>query len=319
MKQYCDISLDGMTALVKESKKRGNPAFFVSPFARNIAWAFFSCKIFLSGKITASELARVFIDGKKEGLVKKKVKELSEQELLSLFKGCAPRLTVGNMSVVPHNTSIAGLIDFLTLLQQIIVDDQYHAREFLTSDSIVIDAGANIGTFTVFAASIAEKGKVYAFEPGAPARATLIENVRNATNVSVVPFGLGEKSDSREMRVNAEFPGFSAFSDTGFAATGGISDVVLETVKIVTIDDFVKENALPSVDFIKMDTEGYEKNIIRGARETIKRFKPVIAASAYHYPNDKIDIPALIQEIEPGYRHILSHRAEEDFIFWLPR
>jgi FkbM family methyltransferase len=319
MEQYCDISLNDMVLLVSGSKRRANPAFFVSPLARNLAWVFFSCKLFLLGKITPKELSRVFFDGKKESPAKKKIKELSEQELLSSFKGLIPRFVMGNVSMVPHNTSVPGLMDFLILLQQIVVNDQYHAREFLKSDSIVIDAGANIGTFSMLAASITEKGHVYAFEPAPPARATLAGNVKNASNISVLPLGLGEKSDAREMRVNTEFPGFSAFSDTGIEGTGGVSDVTLETVKVVTIDDFVKENNLTSVDFIKMDTEGYEKNILRGARETIKKFKPVIAASAYHYPNDKIDIPQLILDMEPGYRYILSRRAEEDFIFWIPR
>ena len=184
----------------------------------------------------------------------------------------------------------------------------------------MIDAGANIGMFTALAASIANEGMVYAFEPAAGTSNVLAGNMRDAKNVSVIAAGLGEQDVLKEMRVNADFPGFSALADTGIEATGdGMGTVVSEMVQIRTIDSFVKERGLPRVDFIKMDTEGYEKNIIQGARETIKKFRPVIAASAYHFPGDKEEMPRMVLEIEPGYRYVLSKRAEEDLVFWFPQ
>jgi len=49
------------------------------------------------------------------------------------------------------------------------------------------------------------------------------------------------------------------------------------SVKVSTIDNFVEANKLPRVDFIKMDVEGHELKVLKGAHETIKIFKPSLA------------------------------------------
>ena len=90
-----------------------------------------------------------------------------------------------------------------------------------------------------------------------------------------------------------------------------------DRVPMTTIDKFVLDNNLKKVDFIKMDTEGYEKQVILGAKETIKRFKPVLALSAYHLGGDKKDIPDLVRSIEPKYNCKLSHEYEEIFHCWI--
>ncbi len=54
--------------------------------------------------------------------------------------------------------------DLLPLIYEIVVMDQYKAKSFLTPDSVVIDTGANIGIFSLFAALIAKEGKVFSFE-----------------------------------------------------------------------------------------------------------------------------------------------------------
>ena len=84
---------------------------------------------------------------------------------------------------------------------------------------------------------------------------------------------------------------------------------------MVSIDDFIEEHNIKRVDFIKIDTEGYEKPVIQGARETIKRFHPVIVCSAYHLPDDKKDIPELVLKIESSYKYRIENRDEEVFIF----
>lgn len=68
-------------------------------------------------------------------------------------------------------------------------------------------------------------------------------------------------------------------------------------VKTKTLDSFVKENEIRSVDFIKIGTEGSEMEIIMGAKETIRKFKPRMAIAAYHFPDDKEKIPELVLSI----------------------
>jgi hypothetical protein len=84
----------------------------------------------------------------------------------------------------------------------------------------------------------------------------------------------------------------------------------------MTLDDFVKEHNIERVDFIKIDTEGSEREIIKGARETIKNFKPRMAIAAYHLPDDKEVIPELVLSIRDDYRFKLVNKGEEDLFFY---
>jgi FkbM family methyltransferase len=65
-------------------------------------------------------------------------------------------------------------------------------------------------------------------------------------------------------------------------------------VKTITIDGFVRRFSLARVDFIKMDIEGAESDAMTGACETIRRFRPRLAISAYHSLDDLIGLASKI-------------------------
>jgi len=67
--------------------------------------------------------------------------------------------------------------EMMALFDSTISQDPYHAKKFIKDDSVVMDIGANIGVFTVFAAALAPKGKLYAFEPISKTFATLTKNI----------------------------------------------------------------------------------------------------------------------------------------------
>src|SRR4029079_7865412 len=69
---------------------------------------------------------------------------------------------------------------------------------------------------------------------------------------------------------------------------------------VTTIDQIVSELQLSSVDFIKMDIEGAEKNALRGAEATLGKFTPALAISSEHLPDDVERIPALVNQLVPG-------------------
>ncbi len=90
------------------------------------------------------------------------------------------------------------------------------------------------------------------------------------------------------------------------------------TSDTITIDDYVKQQGLERVDFIKMDIEGSESDALEGAATTIERWHPRLAISAYHRWQDLIELPLLIRDLAPGYQLYLDHHtihAEETVLY----
>jgi FkbM family methyltransferase len=94
------------------------------------------------------------------------------------------------------------------------------------------------------------------------------------------------------------------------------------SVETISIDDWVRQRALPRVDFIKLDVEGVELDALRGAEKTIRTFRPRIAVSVYHREDDLISIPAFLNSLNCGYKLLLDHFTiynEETILFADPK
>jgi len=75
--------------------------------------------------------------------------------------------------------------------------------------------------------------------------------------------------------------------------------------------DPFKENALPRVDSIKADIEGYERYMLMGAQETLRRFAPKLALCTYHLPDDPevLSELILIKQANPDYNIVLKTKS----------
>lgn len=171
-----------------------------------------------------------------------------------------------------------------------------HGAVGVRHGDIVLDGGAHIGVFTRQALA-AGAALVIAVEP-APSNVECLR--RNLTaeiaarRVRVYPKGLWHRQETLRLTTDDN----TSLGDSLILPRGasGIQ------VPLVPIDDLVQELALPRVDFIKLDIEGAEQEALTGARQTLARFRPRLAISAYHKGDDTLRIPAIVRAACPGYR-----------------
>lgn len=74
-----------------------------------------------------------------------------------------------------------------------------------------------------------------------------------------------------------------------------------EVAQIITLDSYVREKKIPRVDLIKLDVEGAELDVLKGASVTISRFKPILLISAYHKWDDFWTLFEFVKKLNPEY------------------
>lgn len=179
---------------------------------------------------------------------------------------------------------------------------------------VVLDAGAWIGDFSAWAA---RKGAaVYAFEPMQSSFKYLKQTCELNRPHAIYPFkaGLADKIQSARLCSISGNSGGSQIRDEMGGLTNGFPELA-EEIAITTIDAFVREHGLEKVDFIKADIEGAERRMLLGATETLRKFAPKLALSAYHFPDDPEVLEELILRANPCYR--ILHLRHKLFA-WMP-
>ena len=206
----------------------------------------------------------------------------------------------------------------LTILGTFLLEQYVYARDremiSVETGDVVIDGGGCWGdTALYFSAKAGNAGKVLTFEfldENLEVLKTNLElNPELAKKIILVPRPIWNQSGIT-MSFESNGPGTKISS----AAKGGGK----LKIRTVSIDDVVKTENLPRVDFIKMDIEGAELDALKGAGETIKKFRPKLAISVYHKQDDFLTIPQWINSLGLGYRFFLDHftiHSEETILF----
>ena len=187
---------------------------------------------------------------------------------------------------------------------EIFLLDQYSYNGSLRVEAspgdTVIDAGACWGDTSVyFAAKVTPGGRVFSFEI-------------SQGNISVLEANLAKNPDLSNLisAVNrplaSDSTGYIWSLDHGAATRLTHADNGGTKVQSISIDDFVPDNAIDRVDFIKFDIEGEERNAIDGAVNTISRDKPSMAVSIYHLPDDPFVISEKVLDMCGDYKMYLK-------------
>ena len=164
-------------------------------------------------------------------------------------------------------------------------------------DKDFIDGGACIGDSAFIFEKYYNPYRVYAFEPlkGNIEYINKTIEMNNLKCVQSVKLGLGDKEEEIELTYDP-----NDISGASFLYIDK-NESVKETIKVTTIDKYVKENNI-NPGLIKLDVEGYESNVIRGALESIKQYRPVMLISIYHNPKDFFEIKPLIESLNLNYK-----------------
>jgi FkbM family methyltransferase len=192
--------------------------------------------------------------------------------------------------------------------------------ETLPPGGVFVDIGAHVGYYTLLASLLAGPGgRVVAFEPTPRTREELTFNTADLTNVTVVPLAAWHKSE----RLQLEDFGWRRSSFNSVVAARVDGDPISQKIEVdaVAVDDWLEAAGL-APDFIKIDAESAEMQVLQGLRRTIERHRPILSLEVGDY--DIAGVPRSAELVglltALGYsawqyldRRFIEHRLEQSY------
>jgi len=181
------------------------------------------------------------------------------------YGGTSLRLHLGND--LSRQLYVAGCLD---------PNEFVFLSHYLSPGMTFLDIGANEGIYTVFAArQVGPGGTVWAFEPSRRELERLQCNVDlNNLRVQVFPLALADFNGQAELTL-ADY-GHEGLNTLGAFVYSGIGAQARETVEVARLDDVVAADPPARIDVIKIDVEGAELRLLKGAVSTLKKYRPVL-------------------------------------------
>lgn len=184
-------------------------------------------------------------------------------------------------------------------------------------DTVLDVGGCWADTALYFAHKVGDTGKVFSFE-------FIPDNIKLFKINTSFNDVLSKRIRLIEQPISSKSGDTIYFKDNGPGSKVGFKPFEEQTGSCtsISIDDFVSNNAIQQVDFIKMDIEGAETLALQGAIKTIKKFRPKLAIAIYHSFDDFINIPNWILNLDLDYEIFLGHYTihdEETICFAKPK
>ncbi|MEU2621078.1 FkbM family methyltransferase [Streptomyces sp. NPDC007157] len=157
----------------------------------------------------------------------------------------------------------------------------------------IADVGAHVGYFSMIAAHANPKAKVHSFEPVDQIHSRLSVNVRSNGVHNVTLHQAGVSSEPGWADISVRFSG--NLLSTGSTLEGAAPDAQLKRIRLLTLDEVFADTKL---DLVKIDVEGHEMSVLRGARQVLRRDRPTLVMEALV----DADLDDLIAQFDPlGY------------------
>ncbi len=183
--------------------------------------------------------------------------------------------------------------DLRFMIREIFTDQVYTSLSCpISPGDVIIDGGAHIGLFTLYALAH-DASRIIAVEPSKRNVEQLRLNVPlEATIVRSALWGC-ERGKGNKLKFTQRYRSAGCHvSADGYFYNKYVSGI--------TIDSLVDTYGI-APDFVKLDIEGSELQALLGGHDTIRKYRPKLAIALYHKPEDIVDIPKFIHNLDVGY------------------
>lgn len=133
--------------------------------------------------------------------------------------------------------------------------------------SVIIDGGVNVGDYSIIANQVMPNCKIYAFEPVESTFQQFLTNTKGLQNIIPIKKGFFKETCESEINLFDSHEHCSIYDFEGLATSAEQK----QTIELVSGDDFIKENNIDSIDFLKLDVEEAEFDALLGFEKAIKR------------------------------------------------
>lgn len=173
-------------------------------------------------------------------------------------------------------------------------------NQFLIDNAIILDIGANIGSHTLYWAKERQAKKIYSFEPFKRMFDILKKNIElNSLEDTVTIFNVGLSDEVVHASPNVVFEG-------NLGGTSFVKNNSGESL-LKPLDSFEFEE---KIDLVKIDVEGHEVQVLKGAVNTLKKHRPIIVIETF---TNKAAVDDILSKL--GYRLFDTIREGEDYIY----
>lgn len=168
-------------------------------------------------------------------------------------------------------------------------------REMAPAFDTVLDIGANVGDWTAALLALRPSASIHAFEPSASAYDAILRR-HFPENVVVHKMAISSMAGAASLHIFGDASGMNSLHNRhGLEGGYGIAPATrTEDVQLQTLDDFCASHGLKRVDFVKVDTEGHEVDVLRGGVQSLKT--GMLHAIQFEYGGAYIDSRKLLKD-----------------------
>jgi len=221
---------------------------------------------------------------------------------LVLLFGNTPRYVQKNIKFLNCTFSVPDMLSFIWQFKEIFVDENY---KFKTNSSqpVIYDCGANIGTSVAYFKKIFPNSKLKAFEANPQIAEILLQNIKknNIKDVEIIKKDVWINNDGVEFALEGA-DGTSIFIDS-------------EKIKLpsVRLKDLIQKEE--KIDFLKMDIEGAETAVLKDCSESLKIVKNLFV-EFHSFVNQRQDLDELLSVLtKSGFRYFIKPAADRKIPF----